>query len=264
MAIRSLSRSQIRNALQVGFAGFLATGLFVLAGPDASRIDAFYVVYGVARSLLPTPEASLKAARARVIGTVFGGLVVVVLLQAVSNWLAVGVGYALIKLVGRRLGFDQGTLTNAVVMAVLLVAVPDYEAMGNAYVLYRTLWHLVGLLIGMTIERLFWFTPLLVRLQQSESNLIEQLQGLLEREPDGQHLTLIQAYTAHCSLRSLVLGSQQAWKLTTADSQHRQEWLERAVRHGVARQRAPAQLEWIDAKGCREALHELHRCAGSA
>ena len=54
MGIHPPSALQIRNALKVGFAGFLATGLFVIAGS----------------------EASLKAARTRVLGTLFGGLVV--------------------------------------------------------------------------------------------------------------------------------------------------------------------------------------------
>ncbi len=264
MAIRPLSAAQIRNALQVGFAGFLAGGLFLFAGSNATRIDAFYLAYGVARSLLPTPEASLKAARARVLGTVFGGLVVVLLMQSLNNWLAVGIGYVLIKLVGQRLGFDQATLMNAVIMAVLLVAVPDYQAMGGLYVLYRSLWHLLGLMIGMTVERLFWFKPLLKRLQQSEWHLIQQLQDLLDQKPAQRHQELIQAYSAHCTLRSLVLSSDQAHKLTTSDSQERQEWLEQAVRHGVARQRVPEQLEAIDAESCREALHQLKSCGGSA
>lgn len=264
MAIHPPSARQIRNALQVGFAGFLATGLFLLAGPEATRIDAFYLVYGVARSLLPTPEASLKAARARVVGTLFGGLVVMMLIQALSNWLAVGIGYVLVKLLGRRLGLDQATLMNAVLMAVLLVAIPDYRDLGGLYVLYRTGWHLVGLMLGMAVERLFWFIPLLQRLERSESALIAQLQDLLNQEPAERAPELISAYASHCSLRSIVLKSDQAAMLGTPESQQRQEWLERAVRHGVARQRVPLQLASIDADGCRDALRQLASIGGVA
>ena len=264
MAISPPSASQIRNSLQVGFAGFLAAGLLLVAGEDATRIDAFYLVYGVARSLLPTPEASRQAARARVVGTVFGGVVVALLMQSVSNWLAVGVGYILIKVLGRRLGLDQATLMNAVIMAILLVAIPGYHAMGWLYVLYRSLWHLVGLMIGMAVERLFWFTPLIKRLQRSEANLIQQLNDLLDQSPGQLHQELINTYAAHCNLRSLVLRSDQASMLTSPDSQKRQEWLERAVRHGVARQRVPEQLRDIDTEDCKKALHQLKSCRGSA
>jgi hypothetical protein len=261
MALRSLSAQQIRNAWQVGFAGFLATGLYLSAGDAALRIDGFYVVYGVARSLLPTPEASLKAAKARIVGTVFGGLVVVMLIKAVSNWLAVGIGYVLVKLLGRRLGLDDATLMNGVIMALLLVAVPGYQDMGGLYVLYRTGWHLIGLMLGMAVERLFWFSPLLKRLQSSELALIAQLEDLLNRAPAQRDLELIGAYDSHCSLRSIVLRSDQAAVLSTPESQQRQEWLERAVRHGVARQRVQGPLAAIDADGCSEALRQL-KCSG--
>lgn len=264
MALRPPSAQQIRNAFQVGFAGFLATGLYLTAGDEALRVDAFYLVYGVARSLLPTPEASLKAARARVVGTVFGGFVVAMLIKAVSNWPAVGIGYVLVKLLGRRLGMDEATLMNGVIMALMLVAVPGYQELGGLYVMYRTGWHLIGLMLGMAVERLFWFSPLLKRLQSSELALIAQLEDLLNRAPAQRDLELIGAYDSHCSLRSIVLRSGQAAMLSTPESQQRQEWLEQAVRHGVARQRVKGPLVSIDADECLEALRQLKRNSGIA
>ena len=130
MRLRSPSTQQIRNALQVGFAGFVAAGIHAAAGPDVNAVDGFYVVYGAARSLLPTPEASREAAWARIVGTVFGGAVVVLLTQALHNWLAIGVGYVLIQLLGRRLGLGPAALMNAVIMTVLILAVPAHVSMG--------------------------------------------------------------------------------------------------------------------------------------
>lgn len=130
MPTRPPSPQQIRNALQVGFAGFLAAGIHAAAGPDVNAVDGFYVVYGAARSLLPTPEASRAAAWARIVGTVFGGAVVVLLTQALHNWLAIGIGYVLIQRLGRRLGLSPATLMNAVIMTVLILAVPAHEQMG--------------------------------------------------------------------------------------------------------------------------------------
>lgn len=75
---------------------------------------------------------------------------------------------------------------------------------------------------------------------------------------------MISAYASHCSLRSIVLKSDQAAMLGTPESQQRQEWLERAVRHGVARQRVPLQLASIDADGCRDALRQLASIGGVA
>jgi len=62
--MKSPTSVQVRNALQVGFAGFLAASIYELVGPDVNSIDGFYLVYGAARSLLPTPEASWAAAQA--------------------------------------------------------------------------------------------------------------------------------------------------------------------------------------------------------
>ncbi len=99
-----------------------------------------------------------------------------------------GIGYVLVKLLGRRLGLDDATLMNGVIMALLLVAVPGYQDMGGLYVLYRTGWHLIGLMLGMAVERLFWFSPLLKRLQSSELALIAQLEDLLNRAPRQRDL----------------------------------------------------------------------------
>jgi hypothetical protein len=170
---------QIRNALQVGFAGFLAAGIHAAAGPDVNAVDGFHVVYGAARSLLPTPEASREAAWARMVGTVFGGAVVVLLTQALHNWLAIGIGYVLIQLLGRRLGLSPATLMDAVIMTVLILAVPAHERMGGWYVVDRTGWHLLGLLLGMAVERLFWFRSPLERLQDSERGLLGRIDALL-------------------------------------------------------------------------------------
>jgi len=59
-----------------------------------------------------------------VVGTVVGGVVVTLLMLVLDNWLAVGVGYVLIQLLGSRLGLSAAALMNASVMAVMLLAVP--------------------------------------------------------------------------------------------------------------------------------------------
>jgi len=55
---------------------------------------------------------------------VVGGVVVTLLMLVLDNWLAVGVGYVLIQLLGSRLGLSAAALMNASVMAVMLLAVP--------------------------------------------------------------------------------------------------------------------------------------------
>lgn len=179
---------------------------------------------------------------------------VVLLIQALHNWLAIGIGYVLIQLLGRRLGLSSATLMNAVIMTVLILAVPAHERMGGWYVVDRTGWHLLGLLLGMGVERLFWFRSPLERLEDSERGLLGRLKALLAGTSHDGEEELIDAYAAHCAVRSIVLRSPQAHRLDGEGMRRRQEALEQALRHGVAMVRAPAVLRSIDADACREAL----------
>lgn len=259
MPLRSLSPQQRRNALQTGFAGFLTAALFQWAGPGLAAVEGFYVVYGAVRSLLPTREASLEAARARLVGTVFGGVVVFLVMLVLRHWVAMGVAYGLIHAIGRRCGLSASTLFNAVVMVVLLLGVPAYESMGFAYVFYRTLWHALGLMIGMVVERLFWPDSPLQRLIASERALVERLEALLAGAAGLSAEQLIALYADHRATRSEVLRSADAALLQSPAFRDRHDCLEIALRHAVAMLRGPAVLQGFDARACREALGHYGR-----
>jgi hypothetical protein len=255
--MKSITSDQILNSLQVGFAGFLATGVYAFAGPDSSGLDSFYVVYGAARSLLPTPEASMASAQARVVGTIFGGVVVALLILVLNNWIAIGIGYVIIQLLGRRMGLGPAALMNASVMAVLLLAIPSHNMQGGWYVFFRTLWHLVGLAIGMVVERLFWFRSPLQRLQESEDRLVQHIQNLLCGDDHQSVEELISIYAKHCKIRRLALRGGAGLKRQPFDVSRREELLERALRHAVAMQRVPDLLRGIDQRACSAAMQAL-------
>jgi len=257
MRMQPLTAGQIRNSLQVGFAGFLATGVYVLTGPDAGAFDGFYVVSGVARSLLPTPEASMASAQARLVGTVFGGVVVALLMLVLKNGIAIGLGYVIIQLLGRQIGLSPSALTNASIMSVLLLAVPSYGQQGGLYVFYRTLWHLVGLSIGMGVERLFWYQSPLERLQKSEDYLIECINQMIGKRNRHSPEELTALYAEHCKIRHLALSGPEGLTLQSTDAARRDELLERALRHAVAMQRVPVLLREIDQRACKAAMDAL-------
>ena len=254
MALRDLNGMQIRNSLQVGFAGFLAAALFLHVGISADFDDGFYVVYGVARSLLPTPDQSLQAARARLTGTLFGGVIVVLVMQIGASWMAAGIGYVLIRLVGQWLRWSEATLNNAAVMAVLLLAVPDYEAMGMGYVLLRTGWHLIGLMIGMGVERLLWFQTPIERLRSAEEVLKQDLSAIVEGGTTASADGLILRHAELGVLRTAVRRSDAITAQESDAAQQRESCLEEALRHAVAMLRLPAGLRPLDAQACRAAL----------
>ena len=254
MSLRTLTRVQWRNALQVGFAGFVASSLYLALAPGLRMDDAFYILYGVARSLLPTPEASRKAASSRLIGTVFGGVVAFLLLLVFQHWLAIGIGYIIIKLISRWLNFNESIQINAVIMPVLLLVVPAYAQLGGTYVLYRTFWHLLGLMIGMLVERLFWYRSPLTQLLEAEENLRLTISSMLNSDSTVTIPVLIKASANLSILRAGVMRSADFTWLETVDSQSRHDCLESAVRHAVAMLRMPYPLCLVDARDCREAL----------
>ncbi|CAK6686801.1 FUSC family protein [Synechococcus sp. CCY9201] len=254
MPLRSLSPQQTRNALLVGFAGFLATALYLWSGPAVAAEQGFYLVYGAVRSLLPSRDASLQAAQARLLGTAFGGVVVFLVMLAFRDWLAMGVAYVLIHRIGRRCGFSSATLVNAGVMVVLLLGVPAYGAMGFRYVFDRTLWHALGLGIGMAVERLFWPDAPLQRLITSERALVQRLHDLLAGRQVCSAESLIASYAEHRAVRSEVLRGSEAALLQSPSYRDRHDCLEIALRHAVAMLRGPTVLKTLDERACREAL----------
>lgn len=262
--MKPISAAQIRNALQVGFAGLIAAAIYEFAGLNAKGIEGFYIIYGVARSLLLTPEASFAAARDRIVGTIFGGFIVALLILVLKSWLAVGIGYILIQVLGRKIRFNQSTLMNGSIMAVLLLAVPANTNLGGIYVFERTIWHLAGLLIGMAIERLFWFSSETQRLQDSEQFLVKQLRSfLLEAEAISPE-DLILSYAKHCKIKSIVYRDSKIDDLKFVSLNQREELLEIAFRHAVAVGRVPNQLKKFDQIECSIALASLEKLLTTA
>ena len=257
--MKPISAAQIRNALQVGFAGLIAAAIYEFAGLDAKGIEGFYIIYGVARSLLLTPEVSFAAARDRIVGTIFGGVIVALLILVLKSWLAVGIGYILIQILGRKIGLNQPTLMNASIMAVLLLAVPGNTNLGGLYVFERTIWHLVGLFIGMLIERLFWFRSETQRLQDSEQLLVKQLQSCLLKAEVVSSEDLILSYAKHCKIKSIAYRDCKIDDLKFVSLNEREELLEIALRHAVALGRVPAQLRKFDQIECSIALASLEK-----
>jgi uncharacterized membrane protein YgaE (UPF0421/DUF939 family) len=257
--MKPVTSRQLMNSLQVGFAGFLATGLYTLFGNSAGSLNGFYVVYGVARSLLPTPEASLASAKSRVVGTVFGGVVVALLILVLNNWVAIGIGYVVIQLLGRKIGLSPSALLNASIMTVLLLAVPSYNQSGGWFVFFRTTWHLIGLGIGMAVERVFWFRSPQLRLRESEKNLMHQIDKVILNNETQTADDLIALYADHCRLRLLVLRKNDGGQEQINDDPRREELIERALRHAVAMQRVPSALREIDERVCKAAITEYAR-----
>ncbi|MFZ4803779.1 MAG: hypothetical protein ACOYLI_03850 [Synechococcus lacustris] len=250
VVFQALTRSQWQGSARIAIAT-LITGAIVFRWAAGSSVDIWYALYGVARSNLANEELSIRVGRERLLGTAFGGVIAALLLLVGNPWLWVGLAYLLVELLGSQLGLSRGSRTNAMVAAVMVLMVPNNSAEGFNYVLYRTLWHGLGLGIGMAVEHLFWPSNANQRLRQSEQRLIAFLKDLfLNPNPSGdaqQSRQLVQLYRGVRELQTTLV--------TTARSQGP---LDHAVVHGAALLRqsnaSPGPLEQQCQQLDREAL----------
>jgi len=261
-----LTQRQWQLALKGALAAFLAMGVYAVV-PESLRVrdQAFYLLYGIARSVLPSEQSSRTAFRDRITGTLFGGAVVAPLTLVARGWLAVGVGYLLVQLVANRLRLGPGLRTNAITMVFLLMLIPTYGQTGFTYTLHRVGWHILGLSIGIVVERLFWPEDAEAERRRLRGLLEQRLQPLtaevlppVERR-DAE--TLVALYRRYRQLGPAAADSRGG------------PLLEEAMVHGMARLRA-ALLPWQDDRwqagldgrdrdGLRRALEALAALEGA-
>jgi hypothetical protein len=188
MKLQRPSREQWRSSLRAAVAALIAAAITLRWSGDP-RLDLWYCLYGVARSNLADQRVSARAARERILGTLFGGAIATALLLLGGGWIWVGIAYLLVELLGNPLRLSAGSRSNATVVAVLMFLVPADAGSGAFYVFFRTLWHLLGLAIGMAVEHLFWPRGDRERLQETEADLLEALQTVEKRmgaDPPGE------------------------------------------------------------------------------
>lgn len=242
MKLRPLSREQWRSSLRTAFAA-LITAALTLRWSGATSVDLWYGLYGVARSNLADQRLSVRVARERILGTLFGGVIGTLLLLLGPSWALVGVAYLLVEVLGRHWGFSAGSRVNATVVAVLLFLVPADAQSGPYYVFFRTLWHLLGLSIGMLVEHLFWSRDDRERWREQEAELVALLRSLGGPEfpaaVESLERKLVEEVRRMRQLAEL-LASQDPDHWGRSGGQERLTLLETAAVHGAALVRRPA------------------------
>lgn len=253
MGFRPLTAEQWHSSLRTAIAGLVAAPIALNWGGN-SGLDVWYCLYGVARSNLADQRLSGRAATEQLLGTLVGGGIGAGLVILGSNGLLVGVAYLLVELIGNRWGLSQGSRTNAIIAAILLLMVPEYGKEGAHWVANRLGWYLLGLAIGMAVERLLWPRGDRQRLAEQERNLIENLQTLRQEqaqeppaggrtgEPMDQERRLVNGFRQVRDLAQLVATADpDGW--SRHGGEKRLRGLEQAVFHAAALLRHPSGIE---------------------
>lgn len=142
----------LRNSLRLAVTIFLTAALAVWT----ERIA--YVWYPLLAAVVvvdDNDDRTVKAASARVLGTLMGGLVTFLVHTVMTGWAGVLVSLLLMVPVLRLFGWQSG-LGTAGVVSVMFLMIPTHEALNWSYAFNRALDTSVGCLVAVGVGLLFW------------------------------------------------------------------------------------------------------------
>jgi uncharacterized membrane protein YccC len=160
-----LNPELLRKSLKLALAGFITAGV----AAHFNRIEfAWYPLLAVVMVVDDNDENTLKAARARTLGTLVGGLVTFLVHTTLEGWMGVMVSILLMVPVLRALGWEAG-LSTAALVSVMFLMLPAHERMNWNYVFNRALDTSVGCASAVGVGLLFWPRNRLRELARAET-----------------------------------------------------------------------------------------------
>ncbi len=175
--VRPLDPELLRRSLKLAVAAFLTAAIAV----HTARIAfVWYPLLAVVVVVDDDDEQTLQAARARILGTLVGGLVTFLVHTVTGGWMGVLLSILLMVPVLRALGWEAGLSTGALV-SVMFLMLPDHARLDWFYVFNRALDTSVGCAIALLVGLLLWPHDLHRQLAETERELLGQLHRQVER-----------------------------------------------------------------------------------
>jgi len=166
-----LNPELLRKSLKLAVAAFLTAAVAM----HFQRIEfVWYPLLAVVMVVDDNDEQTVKAARARILGTVVGGLVTFLVHTVVSGWMGVLFSILLMVPVLRALRWEAGLSTGALV-SVMFLMIPEHEQLNWNYVFNRAIDTSVGCAIALVVGLLFWPRNRLQDLALAEERQLRQL-----------------------------------------------------------------------------------------
>ncbi|MFZ9228405.1 MAG: FUSC family protein [Prochlorococcaceae cyanobacterium] len=166
----------LRKSLKLAVAAFLTAAIAVFF----QRIEfVWYPLLAVVVVVDDNDEKTVAAARARILGTVTGGLVTFWVHTILSGWIGVLVSILLMVPVLRLLGWQAG-LSTAALVSVMFLMIPGHAELNWNYVFNRALDTSVGCAVALAVGLLLWPRNRLQLLQQADAALRRQLNDQLQ------------------------------------------------------------------------------------
>ena len=161
----------LRKSLKLAVAAFIAAAIAI----HTERIAfVWYPLLAVVMVVDDNDEQTVKAAKARILGTVVGGLVTFLVHTLVGGWIGVLLSLLLMVPVLRALGWESG-LSTAALVSVMFLMLPEHAQLNWFYVFNRALDTSVGCAIALLVGLLFWPRNRMRELGLAEQQLVEVL-----------------------------------------------------------------------------------------
>lgn len=166
----------LRKSLKLAVAAFITAAIAV----HTERIAfIWYPLLAVVVVVDDNDEQTVKAAQARILGTMVGGLVTFLVHTLIGGWIGVMLSILLMVPVLRALGWEAGLSTGALV-SVMFLMLPEHERLNWFYVFNRALDTSVGCAVALLVGLLFWPRNRLRELREAEHRLVGMLQRQVE------------------------------------------------------------------------------------
>ena len=166
----------LRKALKLAVAVFFTAAIALFC----QRIEfVWYPLLAVIVVVDDNDEQTIAAARARILGTITGGLVTFLVHTILAGWVGVTVSILLMVPVLRMFGWQAG-LSTAALVSVMFLMIPGHAELNWNYVFNRALDTSLGCAIALLVGLLLWPRNRLQQLRDADAALRQQLQDQLE------------------------------------------------------------------------------------
>jgi uncharacterized membrane protein YccC len=176
----------LRNSLKL-FVAALLTASIALWSERVAFL--WYPLLAVVIVVDDNDDLTVRAASARILGTICGGLVTFLVHSILSGWMGVLVSLVLIVPVLRLFGWEGG-LATAGTLSVMFLMTPTYVALDWRYVFARSLDTALGCAVALAVGLLFWprsaYVELLGADRRLRREITAQLEGLRQGLERGQ------------------------------------------------------------------------------
>ncbi|HJN36059.1 MAG: aromatic acid exporter family protein [Prochlorococcus sp.] len=161
----------VKQSLRLGISALITCAIAM----GFERIEyIWYPLLAVITVIDEEDENTMRAASARVLGTITGGMVTFVVHTIISGWPAILVSLLIIIPLLRQLGWSAG-FPSAAMITIMFLAIPNYTNVDWNYIFNRSLDTIVGIFIAVLVCRLLWPKNRLVEMQLLIKGLQQQL-----------------------------------------------------------------------------------------